>query len=40
VEPPPSPIAIEGDVQTRELVPMGATQVRIVLFPWARESDK
>ncbi|OQC26627.1 MAG: Intracellular endo-alpha-(1-_5)-L-arabinanase [Verrucomicrobia bacterium ADurb.Bin070] len=35
VEPPPSPIAVEGEIQTAEFVPMGATQVRIVLFPWA-----
>ena len=35
VDPPPSPIPEEnGAVETVRLVPIGATQLRITLFPW------
>ena len=36
-EPPVSPIPAEGRVEEVTLVPYGATQIRVVLFPWAKK---
>ena len=38
VEPPPSPIRWPIDFKELELVPLGCTQTRITLFPWAEAS--
>lgn len=38
-DPPPSPVpmaAVQGQVETIELVPIALTQLRITLFPWAK----
>ena len=38
VDPPPSPVPADASrTETVELVPFGSTQIRISLFPWARE---
>ena len=38
IDPPPSPVpAVAASPVTVELVPFGSTQIRISLFPWARE---
>ena len=38
VDPPPSPVpAGTASPVTVELVPFGSTQIRISLFPWARD---
>ena len=37
VEPPASPITSEGKVETVTLIPFGSTQIRVTLFPWAKE---
>ena len=35
---PPSPVPADASrTETVELVPFGSTQIRISLFPWARE---
>ena len=36
VEPPSSPLAAPGQVEDITLVPYGATQIRVTLFPWAK----
>jgi hypothetical protein len=36
VEPPVSPVEAEGAVEDIVLVPYGATEIRITLFPWAK----
>jgi hypothetical protein len=36
VEPPVSPVEAEGAVEDIILVPYGATEIRITLFPWAK----
>ena len=38
-EPPMSPLdadAVEGDVETIQLVPFGSTRIRVTLFPWTK----
>ena len=38
VDPPPSPVPADASrTETVELVPFGSTQIRISLFPWARD---
>lgn len=37
VEPPVSPLDTRGPIETVTLVPYGATQIRIALFPWTAE---
>ena len=39
VEPPPSPIRAPRDWCTLELVPLGCTQTRVTIFPWAATAD-
>ena len=40
-DPPPSPVppaAVQGKVETIELMPIALTQLRITLFPWTRHA--
>jgi hypothetical protein len=37
VEPPSSPVKVSGDIQDIQLVPYGATEIRITQFPWAEK---
>jgi hypothetical protein len=37
VEPPPSPVKVSGETEDVLLVPYGATEIRITLFPWMRK---